>query len=79
MKIIDDYVQRRVDEALEEFQNELEFKEESLVSIDAELRKKDEMILAKNLELKEFKIKLIINLYNEGFTIDEIVKVLDEV
>ena len=51
MKIVEDYAQRKVDEAKIEFQKELRAKDEELVAKDEELVAKDEELVAKDEEL----------------------------
>ncbi len=79
MKIIDDYVQRRVDGVLEELQKEFQDKNEKLRARDVALASVDEKLRAKDLELLKFKIETTINMYDEGCSIEEIVKAFDAV
>ena len=51
MKIVEDYAQRKVDEAKVEFQKELQAKDDELVAKDEELVAKDEELVAKDEEL----------------------------
>ena len=77
MKIVEDYAQRKVDEAKIEFQKELQAKDEELVAKDEELVDKDEELVAKVDELKKSKQNFVINLNNEGFPVKDIARIAD--
>ena len=91
MKIVEDYAQRKVDEAKIEFQKELRAKDEELVAKDEELVAKDEELVAKDEELvakddeliakknelKKSKQNFVINLDNEGFSVKDIARIAD--
>ena len=84
MKIVEDYAQRKVDEAKIEFQKELQAKDEELVAKDEELVEKDEELVAKDEELvakvdelKKSKQNFVINLNNEGFPVKDIARIAD--
>ena len=77
MKIVEDYAQRKVDEAKIEFQKELQAKDEELVAKDEELVAKDEELVAKVDELKKSKQNFVINLNNEGFPVKDIARIAD--
>ena len=77
MKIVEDYAQRKVDEAKIEFQKELRAKDEELVAKDEELVAKDEELVAKVDELKKSKQNFVINLNNEGFPVKDIARIAD--
>ena len=70
MKIVEDYAQRKVDEAKLEFQKELQAKDEELVA-------KDEELSAKYDEFKKSKQNVVINLDKEGFSISDIARLAD--
>jgi hypothetical protein len=70
MKIVEDYAQRKVDEAKLEFQKELQAK-------DDELFAKDEELNAKYDEFKKSKQNVVINLDKEGFSISDIARLAD--
>ena len=70
MKIVEDYAQRKVDEAKIEFQKELQAK-------DAELVAKDDELVAKDDEFLKAKQNFVINLDNEGFSIKDIARIAD--
>ena len=63
MKIVEDYAQRKVDEAKIEFQKEL--------------RAKDEELVAKDVQIKKSKQNVVINLDKEGFSLDDIARLAD--
>ena len=77
MKIVEDYAQRKVDEAKIEFQKELQAKDEELVAKDEELVAKDDELIAKKNELKKSKQNFVINLDNEGFSVKDIARIAD--
>lgn len=63
MKIVEDYAQRKVDEAKKEFKKELVAKDEELV--------------AKDEEFEKSKKNFVINLENEGYGVKDIAKLAD--
>ena len=84
MKIVEDYAQRKVDEAKLEFQKELQAKDDELFAKDEELVAKDEELVAKDEELnakydefKKSKQNVVINLDKEGFSISDIARLAD--
>ena len=70
MKIVEDYAQRKVDEAKLEFQKELQAKNDELFA-------KDEELNAKYDEFKKSKQNVVINLDKEGFSISDIARLAD--
>ena len=70
MKIVEDYAQRKVDEAKKEFEKELQAKNKELSIKDKELDDKDG-------ELLEFRQKTVINLSNEGYSIKDIARLAE--
>lgn len=70
MKIVEDYAQRKVDEAKLEFQKELQAKNDELFA-------KDEELNAKYDEFKKSKQNVVINLDKEGFSISDISRLAD--
>ena len=77
MKIVEDYAQRKVDEAKLEFQKELQAKDDELFAKDEELVAKDEELNAKYDEFKKSKQNVVINLDKEGFSISDIARLAD--
>ena len=77
MKIVEDYAQRKVDEAKLEFQKELQAKNDELFAKDEELVAKDEELNAKYDEFKKSKQNVVINLDKEGFSISDIARLAD--
>ncbi|WP_295609436.1 hypothetical protein [uncultured Methanobrevibacter sp.] len=77
MKIVEEYAQRKVDEAKVEFQKELQAKDDELFAKDKELVAKDEELVAKDDEIKKSKQNVIVNLDKEGFSIKDIARLAD--
>ena len=77
MRIVEEYAQRKVDEAKIEFQKELQAKDEELIAKDEELIAKDDELIAKKDELKKSKQNFVINLDNEGFSVKDIARIAD--
>ena len=84
MKIVEEYAQRKVDEAKVEFQKELQAKDDELfakdkelVAKDEELVAKDDELIAKKDELRKSKQNFVINLDNEGFSVKDIARIAD--
>ena len=84
MKIVEEYAQRKVDEAKVEFQKELQAKDDELfakdkelVAKDEELVAKDEELVAKDVQIKKSKQNVVINLDKEGFSLDDIARLAD--
>ncbi|WP_405291453.1 hypothetical protein [Methanobrevibacter sp.] len=77
MKIVEEYAQRKVDEAKVEFQKELQAKDDELFAKDKELVAKDEELVAKDVQIKKSKQNVVINLDKEGFSLDDIARLAD--